>query len=207
MSFQQKTLDLARRRVGELSTGFAGYVSAFESESLFTGPSLYFHHKTLAIRRELACSVEACLKSDSNFESLYATLASWGLHRMGPGKTKLVEFSEMVCSFRLQAENLKDLARINIHELSPEGLRHTTGLIWKLIWDLRVGVGSTKIVSGSKALHHLLPELVPPIDREYTVQFFLNNKNAIQGDETKQREAFWLMYPYFVAVCRDRRSK
>ncbi len=42
---------------------------------------------------------------------------------------------------------------------------------------------------------------------DWMVQFFLNNKNAIQGDETKQREAFRLMYPYFVAVCRDRKTE
>src|SRR5579863_1062781 len=106
MSFQQKTLSLARQRVGALSAGFDGYVSAFEAEGLFTGPSLHFHHQTLARRRDLGCSVQACLNSDSFFESLYATLASWGLHRMGQGNTKLVDLSVMVYGFQRQTANL-----------------------------------------------------------------------------------------------------
>ena len=113
----------------------------------------------------------------------------------------------MVCGFRRQAENLKNLERVTIQGLSPESTWHAADLICNVIWDLPVGIGSTKIVSGSKALHHLLPDLVPPIDREYTVQFFFNNKNAIQGDEAKQREAFHLMYPHFVTVCRERKTE
>ena len=31
------------------------------------------------------------LADDVFFDSLYATLAAWGLHRMGPSKTKLRE--------------------------------------------------------------------------------------------------------------------
>ena len=33
-------------------------------------------------------------------------------------------------------------------------------------------VAAAQIVANSKALHHLLPTLVPPIDREYTYRFF-----------------------------------
>ena len=115
MSFQQKTLILARQRVGELCAGFGGYISAFEAEVLFTGPSLYFHHKTLSIRRGLGCSVEACLESEGFFESLYATLTSWGLHRMGPGNTRLVDLPVMVRGFRRQAENLKILEHLALN--------------------------------------------------------------------------------------------
>jgi hypothetical protein len=192
MSFQQKTLNLARQRVCELCAGFNAHISAFEAENLFTGPSLYFRHKTLAIRRDLGCSADACLKSEHFFESLYATLASWGLHRMGPGKTKLVDLPVMVRGFQGQTENLKKLAQVAIQDLSPQAVLHTADQIWKVIWT---------------ALHHLLPDLVPPIDREYTVQFFFNNKNAIQGDEAKQREAFLLMYPSFARVCQERKTE
>jgi hypothetical protein len=68
-----------------------------------------------------------------------------------------------------------------------------------------VGIGSTKIVAGSKTVHHILPELVPPIDREYTVQFFLHHKTFPGGDE----KAFRLMYPKFVSIaeCCDAEIK
>jgi hypothetical protein len=79
----------AAKRVRELCENFDRYTDAFERNALFTGPSVYFHKKTLNIRREYGGSVVACI-ADANFtDSLYATLASWGLHRMGPGNAKL----------------------------------------------------------------------------------------------------------------------
>jgi len=43
------------------------------------------------------------------------------------------------------------LAQVQIQGLSLDSAEHTTELIWKVIWNLQVGIGSTKIVSGSKA--------------------------------------------------------
>ena len=116
--------------------------------------------------------------------SLYATLASWGLHRMGPGKATLVDLPVMVQAFRRQYDRLQILEKMTIDCLADEAL--ASDLIWQTLRDLEVGIGNTKIVSGSKALHHLLPNLVPPFDRQYTVKFFLNLPNAIQGDEIRQ---------------------
>jgi hypothetical protein len=38
--------------------------------------------------------------------------------------------------------------------------------------SLRLSVSGATIVANSKALYHLLPRLIPPIDRQYTVRFF-----------------------------------
>jgi len=141
MSFQRKTLNLARQRVRVPSASFDGYVSAFECERLFTGPSLFFRHKTLAIRRELACSVDACLKSDRFFESLYVTLASWGLHRAGPGNMKLLELPEMVCSFPFLIKLFIDLDNV-----SAEPLLHPLAVLS----TLHCGHGLTSTLTASK---------------------------------------------------------
>lgn len=42
----------------------------------------------------------------------------------------------------------------------------------RLIQGLDIVENKNRVVAGSKALHHLLPELVVPIDREYTQRFF-----------------------------------
>src|SRR5258708_27472919 len=81
-------------------------------------PSLYFHHKTLAIRLDLGGSIDACLASDPFFESLYATLASWGLHRMGPGNTKLVDLPNMIHSFRRMTDTFRKLEELRIEAMS-----------------------------------------------------------------------------------------
>jgi len=44
--------------------------------------------------------------------------------------------------------------------------------LWQLIDRLHIVENDTPIVSGTKALHHILPDLVVPMDRAYTQKFF-----------------------------------
>ena len=130
------------------------------------------------------------------------SLASWGLHRMGPGGPKLVEFRVMTESFRELEERIASLSAYTLSGIESDQVPTVSEGIWDVIAALRIGDGETKIVSGSKALHHVLPELVPPIDHEYTLRFFFNHKNLYQGD----RAAFETMFPYFRLVatsCHD----
>lgn len=185
-----------------LIEGFDTYCSAFDSANLFTGPSLYFHSKTLSLLRQYQSPI-AALRDQSFLESLYATLAAWGLHRMGPAGAKLVDFNVMAESFRELEQRIESLAPITMWRLSSEHVGGVGEAIWEVISTLRIGVGATRIVSGSKALHHVLPELVPPVDREYTIRFFLHNKNLSQGDEA----AFLEMFPYFHRICTQCRDR
>jgi hypothetical protein len=79
-----------RERVTRLSQNFTEYLEFFGSSDNFVGPSVYFHNKALAIRR-MHGTVKETLRSDDFFDCLYATLTAWGMHRMGPGNTKLIE--------------------------------------------------------------------------------------------------------------------
>jgi len=189
-----------RSRVNELVEGFGHYVDVFDEAKLFTGPSLYFHFKTLDLRRQI--SAPQALENQEFLESLYATLTAWGMHRMGSRGAKLAEFSELRASFRHQTDRIRQAATLHIWDIEKQDVPNVVQLLWSIISRLKVGVGRTKIVAGSKALHHLLPDLVPPIDRQYTVRFFYHHTTFNQGDEKAFRE----MYPYFhqIAVsCRE----
>jgi len=48
-----------------------------------------------------------------------------------------------------------------------------------------VSTSRTQIVASSKFLHHLLPDLIPPIDRQYTFAFLTGQKTV-----TSNRAAF-----------------
>jgi len=58
-------------------------------------------------------------------------------------------------------------------------------------------------VANSKALHHLLPALVPPIDRAYTLRFFYADTTLSKGDEATFKE----IYPYFHRIAVARREQ
>ena len=189
------------RRVDDLVRGLEIYCDEFDNAGLFSGPSVYFHDKTISLLRKYQSPCQVLQDKDFH-ESLYATLASWGLHRMGPGNTKLVNFDKMVTILQGLESDIKSLETLQIWNLNSEGLKAVGEQIWSLIARLQIGIGQTRIVSGSKALHHLIPELVPPVDREYTLRFFFNHKNLNKSGE----DAFREMYPHFhrIAVsCRD----
>jgi hypothetical protein len=63
---------------------------------------------------------------------------------------------------------------------------------------MKVSTSQTQIVAGSKFLHHLLPDLVPPIDRQYTFSFFTGQKAVYGGD----RPAFLEWFPQVARVAR-----
>jgi hypothetical protein len=187
-----KTVERMRGRVDKLKQEFSECLDYFDKAQLFTGPSTYFHNKTLAIRKKYP-SAYATLNDDDFFESLYATLTAWGMHRMGPGNAKLTELEEIKNSFRNQSDSIRKIESLNITELDSNYVNKITDSIWEIIAKLKVGIGETKIVANSKALHHLLPSLVPPIDREYTLRFFYNHTTLNQGDE----KAFKEIFPFF----------
>jgi hypothetical protein len=103
------------------------------------------------------------------------------MHRMGPRGAKLVEFSKFVRGFKSMRERIRQIETLALKNVASTDLDRVRDQVWEIISNLAVGVGETRIVSGSKALHHVLPELVPPIDREYTLRFFFNHKNLNRG--------------------------
>src|SRR5205814_4531445 len=67
-----------------LETMDLAHTTYYQAET-FGGPSLYFHHKALEAAR--------IPDIDRFAECMYATLASWGMHRMGQGGSKMCDFA------------------------------------------------------------------------------------------------------------------
>jgi hypothetical protein len=91
----------------------------------------------------------------------------------------------------------------------PERLEHLTiegalpadiaERLWSLVTSLAIVENNAKIVAGTKALHHLLPDLVVPMDREYTGTFFQFHRPEWQ-DPGSQRRIFLRAYAHFAAI-------
>ncbi len=177
-------------RVEQLLKGFPGYVNAFATAKLFTGPSLHFHERTLQHLRDHRSAVRA-VRDEHYLEALYATLTAWGMHRMGPGNTKLIGFSEFC---RTLAENGDQAAELEEYCILDPVPSEVTRRLYSLAKRVRISPARTYLVSSSKVLHHLLPKLVPPIDNEYTLSFFLHSV-ILNGDNDESVLA--TIFPYF----------
>jgi hypothetical protein len=192
----QERVDERRPIVDSLIGDFSRFVNSFDAYRQFGGPSVYFHLKTIEALSRHPTAVDA-LGDDVFFDHLYATLASWGLHRMGPGNAKLGDIDELKASFREQASNIERLQWLQIDMLDPGKVSGVAEAAWKIMRSLRVGIGQTVLVANSKALHHLLPSLIPPIDRSYTLMFFVGRTYIYRG---RDADYFRVLYPLFQQI-------
>lgn len=71
---------------------------AYSTAETFGGPSLYFRQRALDTRRAPAPL--------QHLEYVYATLASWGMHRMGPGGSKMPAFEAVRASVEPLADKI-----------------------------------------------------------------------------------------------------
>jgi len=102
----------------------------------------------------------------------------------------------MVASLRAAAPRIQALWDLHICQLPANDVEAIADELWSVLASLRVSTSATRIVAGSKALHHVLPALVPPIDRQYTFQFFTGQKAVTKGDE----RALLAWFPYLAEV-------
>jgi hypothetical protein len=172
---------------------FESLVRSFDEDREFVGPSIYFHVKGL---EHLKRHVEpvGTLYDDLFFDYLYATLTSWGLNRMGPGKTKLGPISDLKASLQDQVVKNRELEGLRIDRLEGSEVAAVADASWQVMSGLQVSVAEVQLVANSKALHHVLPDLVPPIDRNYTLMFFVGRPYIYRS---KEMRLFMAVFPLF----------
>lgn len=149
----------------------------------FGGPSVYFHIQ--AIKEQ-----EYNFLSDRHIEMIYATLASWGMHRMGDPKetkAKMVEFDSFRKSILKRRDELERFSALRMESCTDkEYEKHINGLK-DIYYGLKVSISEATIVAHSKTLAHILPNLIPPIDRQYTIRFFTQDNKNFFTDAGKYR--------------------
>ncbi len=134
----------------------------------FGGPSVYFHVQAIKEQGH-------DFMSERHIEMIYATLASWGMHRMGDPtetKAKMVEFDSFKQSLASQQSRLSEFRELKMDQCTEEQYRSYLDGLEDIFAALVVSISNSILVAHSKTLAHILPYLVPPIDRQYTIRFF-----------------------------------
>jgi hypothetical protein len=189
MPSSQRVLARMDKRVATLGHDLPRYLGVFQAEERFSGPSLYFHRRAIERLHALESPAEA-IRTDGYLELLYATLTAWGMHRMGPGNTKLRDFEDFKSSLQSQADAINALRSVFLQDVPAREVGQLTARLWLILKALNVSVADAKIVANSKTLHHLLPDLVPPIDRTYTYKFFYSREELTISEEDAFFEIF-----------------
>lgn len=185
--------DKAVKMLTENKEKFQFYVKKFYNKKLFTGPSIYFHRKVIESIRQ-SSNFNKLINTDQFLEDIYATLVSWGMHRMGQKGAKMKRFIEFKNSIVENKSLITRLSKFKLHTLNENEKESVKKDLLVIFSRLTIMESKAKLVGNSKVLHHLLPDLVPPIDRQYTLKFFYGNKNFLKCNEEKIFSEIFDMY-------------
>ena len=166
------------------------------NQETFSGPSLYFHYQCISKYHQLPISVK--IKDDRFIEYIYAVLASWGMHRMGKGMTKLTDFSDFKKPIQAQDENLNWLSKYKIWELSAFDKNNVLERINQCIDSMKISKSKSHLVANTKVLHHILPNLIPPIDRSYSLAYF--GISTMLPSYKSAKSIFSILFPCFIDI-------
>jgi hypothetical protein len=186
-------MDLIDKRIDKLASAFGHYVRVHDEQVPFTGEQLAAHRACIALRQR-AGSVRAAVRDEQFVQALRRTLRAW---RIGVRASRLVSDHDFNAALHAALPSLEALEPFAIDSGDlPEDI---TRRLWLLIDSLGVVENKAKIVAGTKTLHHLLPDLIVPMDRAWTGTFFQFHLPEWQ-DPDSQRRIFQIAYTHFAAV-------
>ncbi|MBM3747405.1 MAG: hypothetical protein FJW34_16595 [Acidobacteria bacterium] len=179
-------------RIEGLVRDFSTYLRTFQEENPFSGEALRAHTRTVTLRRQLE-TVRCALGSDEFLRSLCSTLESFGMNQRG---ARLVSPERFSLALRERSADLAALEERRLDGLGTE-VRQVTEALWRLIDAVGLTETRSRLVAATKALHHFLPRLAPPMDRAYTGAFVGWSPQKIQGNE---QQFFKLAFPSYAEV-------
>ena len=170
----------------EISGRIVELVRDFE---IYTGEEMPFgdwawsiHRETVILRKQFSSVENAIHSYDFIVKHVGHTLVAWG---MDGREAKLVPPAEFHSRIKECGPRLSSWEPYSTSDLITESLARDLLDTFK---TLGLSKTSSQVVTASKVMHHLLPNLVPPIDREYTSRFFTPRglKNVREPNSTTQ---------------------
>lgn len=178
-------------KINDIVENSEAYHSKYYEFEIFSGPSLHFQQRTLASRESA--------NPDTFFEFIYATLASWGMHRMGPKGSKMQDFHTFKGSLYELKEEISQARRIDYRNMTDDDW----AVLEKIFKCTNVMASETLLVGNSKVMAHLIPNVIPPIDREHTLKYLTGSKNIRNGPDNEWHLMRKVVENFFIPVASN----
>jgi len=131
------------------------------------GPDLYFYKRLMDLRGKSSLEI---LFSDNYFiELLYITLTAWDMNARGAKMKYFDEFKENILKNEALFINLVNYKLAQIISEQFLEIKSKLGELYDYLHLMKTG---GRLVSNSKIMHFILPDLVMPMDRQNTLRFF-----------------------------------
>ncbi len=159
-------------------------------------PGQYLYNLLLEKRVKLG------IFSDEYLELVYTTLISWNMNARGAKLSGITKFKETI---KQNKETITKLESYKLGTLKDKDKEEVIKSLRYLFFNLNLTETKSKLVTFSKTLHFLLPELVVPIDRRYTLEFFQTqlplSKDQWETDK-KQFQVFEELFDKFIEISK-----
>ncbi|MEJ5226821.1 hypothetical protein [Thermodesulfovibrio sp.] len=142
------------------------------NENYRSGHDLVYYRRIIEFHRKSENGLYGLLQKEEFYHLIMKTLEKWNMNQRGARLTTIDKFKD---SIEKNAENLIKLSKLKLSQLNQSLLNEIKPKLKEIFSNLNVMETKSKIVGVSKTLHFLLPDLVMPIDRKFTLNFFQIN--------------------------------
>ncbi|GBE19119.1 hypothetical protein BMS3Abin16_01734 [archaeon BMS3Abin16] len=153
------------------------------------------HQDVIRVYRHNQDDYRNLLDKEFFLEQVYNTVKSWGMNSRAAQMVDIKRFKEGISSNK---GLLYQLHKYHLNTLNETDVNEVKKLLGTVFSNLRVMEGPSQLVGNSKTLHHLLPDLVPPMDRTYTLTFFYGNTNL---NSDREKEKFLEIFENIYHIC------
>jgi hypothetical protein len=128
-------------------------------------------YKTVLQNRKDTKNVKEYLLNENYISDIRKILEAWGMNKR---RAKLRELSEIKQSFADNINCFVELEKLGADILTID-IEKTKPILECLYNSLRIMKSKSRLVSFSKTLHFVFPDLCMPMDRTNTLDYFYNN--------------------------------
>lgn len=190
-----KGVNEMERRVAGVIDEFAICLETYDQQLPFTRTGQYSLHRATIDERRSFASVRDAIENEVFLSGFHQTLYAWGIGKRASRLVSLRDFRDRLIDCGEEIANFEHL-RLDDPELD---ISLTAMRLWRLIERLGVVQNVSLIVPGTKTLHHLLPDLVPPMDRAWTGSFF----QWSMGSPAYERSTFIRTFSSFAKIAQS----
>jgi len=173
---------------------FFRYIKICDDDYRKVSPSIVLYREMIKKHNEI--ELDDLLGENDFFELIYATLISWNMNQRG---ARLVDFDEFKSSLDSLKNELIEVSEYKIEDFRSNSQNNILPKIECIYEKMSVMKSRSNLVGNSKTLHFLLPRLIMPIDRTFTLNFFFGNTEVSHGHRA-EFNIFKQVLQYFLDI-------
>jgi hypothetical protein len=118
---------------------------------------------------------------------------------MGPRGSKMQSFETFCQSIEPLQDQIAQAQQFDSGQMTQQ----QWSVLRSIFQSIRIMATGTSLVGNSKVMHHMMPNIVPPIDREYTLRYLRGNINISNNLDSEWEIMKEIISDFFAPAASD----